>query len=94
MVANTAALVFKTPGACFEIGSSVKWLLNAASNGAAQLTKAVDCTASLATNDNTLTLTGLQMVVQVMVHIYVSLGVLHYGELRVDVWCWYMCCCT
>ena len=28
---NAAALVFKTPGACFEIGSSVKWSNNAAS---------------------------------------------------------------
>ena len=58
MVTNSAALVFKTPGATFEYGSNVKWLANAASNGAAQLTKAIDCTAALASNDNTLTLTG------------------------------------
>jgi hypothetical protein len=58
MVANTDALVFKTPGASFEYGSNVKWLANAASNGAAQVTKAIDCTAALAANDNTLTLTG------------------------------------
>ena len=58
MVANTDTLIFKTPGATFEYGSNVKWLANAASNGAAQLTKAIDCTAALAANDNTLTLTG------------------------------------
>ena len=58
MVTNAAALVFTTPGATFEYGSSVKWMANAASNGAAQLTKAIDCTAALAVNDNTLTLTG------------------------------------
>ena len=58
MVTDSAALVFKTPGATFEYGSSVQWLANAASNGAAQVTKAIDCTAALAANDNTLTLTG------------------------------------
>tara|TARA_R110000744_G_scaffold378634_1_gene495052 strand:+ start:41 stop:595 length:555 start_codon:yes stop_codon:yes gene_type:complete len=58
MVTNAATLIFKTPGATFEYGSSVKWFANAASNGAAQLTKAIDCTAALAVNDNTLTLTG------------------------------------
>ena len=58
MVTNAAELVFKTADAAFEYGSSVKWMANLASNGAAQLTKAVDCTAALAANDNTLTLTG------------------------------------
>ena len=58
MVTDSATLIFKTPGATFEYGSNVKWLANLASNGAAQLTKAVDCTAALAANDNTLTLTG------------------------------------
>jgi hypothetical protein len=58
MVANAAELIFKTPGTGFEYGSSVKWMANLASNGAAQLTKAVDATAAFAANDNTLTLTG------------------------------------
>ena len=58
MVTNAATLIFKTPGTGFEYGSSVQWLANLASNGAAQLTKAVDCTAAFAANDNTLTLTG------------------------------------
>jgi hypothetical protein len=58
MVTNAAALIFKTPDTGFELGGSVKWFANAASNGAAQLTKAVDCTACLSANDNTLTLTG------------------------------------
>jgi hypothetical protein len=58
MVTNAATLIFKTPDANFEVGGSVKWFANAASNGAAQVSKAVDCTACLAANDNTLTLTG------------------------------------
>ena len=58
MVTNAAELIFKTSDDTFEYGSNVKWLANLASNGAAQLTKAIDLTAALATNDNTLTLTG------------------------------------
>ena len=58
MVTNSATLIFKTGDTGFEYGSSVQWLANLASNGAAQLTKAIDCTAAFAANDNTLTLTG------------------------------------
>ena len=58
MVTDSATLIFKTPGDTFEYGSNVKWLANAASNGAAQVTKAIDATVALAANDNTLTLTG------------------------------------
>lgn len=58
MVTNSATLIFKTPGATFEYGSSVKWDAMTASNGSAILAAGIDCTAALATNDNTLTLTG------------------------------------
>ena len=58
MVANSAELIFKTPGATFEYGSSVKWDAMTASNGSAILAAGIDCTAALAANDNTLTLTG------------------------------------
>ena len=58
MVANAAALVFTTADTGFEYGGSISWFANAASNGAAQLTKAVDKTACFAANDNTVTLTG------------------------------------
>ena len=58
MVTNGAALVFTTADTGFEYGGSISWFANAASNGAAQLTKAVDKTACLTANDNTVTLTG------------------------------------
>ena len=58
MVTNAAELVFTTADTGFEYGGSISWFANAASNGAAQLTKAVDKTACLAANDNTVTLTG------------------------------------
>ena len=58
MVTNAAELVFKTPAATFEYGSKVTWDAMTASNGSAVLAAGIDCTAALATNDNTLTLTG------------------------------------
>ena len=58
MVTNSAALVFKTPGSTFEYGSKVTWDAMTASNGSAILASGIDATAALATNDNTLTLTG------------------------------------
>ena len=58
MVTNSQALVFTTPGATFEYGSKVTWDAMTASNGSAILASGIDCTAALATNDNTLTLTG------------------------------------
>tara|TARA_R100001594_G_scaffold95408_1_gene129699 strand:- start:455 stop:1006 length:552 start_codon:yes stop_codon:yes gene_type:complete len=58
MVTNSAALVFKTPGATFEYGSKVTWDAMTDSSGSAILSAGIDCTAALATNDNTVTLTG------------------------------------
>ena len=58
MVTNSATLVFKTPGDTFEYGSKVTWDAMTASNGSAILAAGIDATAALATNDNTLTLTG------------------------------------
>ena len=58
MVTNSAELIFKTPGATFEYGSKVTWDAMTASNGSAILAAGIDSTAALASNDNTLTLTG------------------------------------
>jgi|TARA_R110000824_G_scaffold182253_1_gene363123 hypothetical protein len=58
MVANTNTLAFTTPGASFEANSAVRWLANAASNGAAQVTKAIDAATADGSGDNILTLTG------------------------------------
>jgi len=58
MVTNSAALVFTTADDTFEYGSKVTWDAMTASNGSAVLASGIDCTAALATNDNTLTLTG------------------------------------
>ena len=58
MVTNSAALVFTTTDDTFEYGSKVTWDAMTASNGSAVLASGIDCTAALATNDNTLTLTG------------------------------------